>query len=122
MSTELSPEEEWCTDYHCAGDCGKRGSGYQHGEGQQSPDYWQEEARRFAQNADYWRNRAEAGQSSTQAEEALRRLHDWGGFLGYSGGKWSGTIVCDVMDWFVGGMKGPLPPLPEWAKEGRDHG
>ena len=22
--------EEWCSDYHCAGDCGLRGHGYQH--------------------------------------------------------------------------------------------
>lgn len=22
--------DEWCTSYHCAGDCGRRGHGYQH--------------------------------------------------------------------------------------------
>lgn len=22
--------DEWCSDYHCAGDCGLRGHGYQH--------------------------------------------------------------------------------------------
>jgi hypothetical protein len=22
--------DDWCTDYHCAGDCGLRGHGYQH--------------------------------------------------------------------------------------------
>ena len=22
--------DNWCTDYHCAGDCGLRGHGYQH--------------------------------------------------------------------------------------------
>ena len=23
-------DDDWCTDYHCAGDCGLRGHGYQH--------------------------------------------------------------------------------------------
>lgn len=25
-------KDEWCSDYHCAGDCGMRGNGWQHKE------------------------------------------------------------------------------------------
>jgi hypothetical protein len=32
MSGGRKPLEGYCTNYHCAGDCGLRGSGYQHGE------------------------------------------------------------------------------------------
>lgn len=34
MSTGRKPlqfvTDEWCSDYHCAGDCGMRGHGWQH--------------------------------------------------------------------------------------------
>jgi hypothetical protein len=49
----------------------------------QEPDYWQEEARRYAGNADYWRKRYEALAEPVQEPVALKwlpapRKTEWG--------------------------------------------
>ena len=43
-------------------------------------------------------------------QEALRRLHDWGG----TNDAWNSGIVFAVNDWIAAGMTEPLPELPEW--------
>lgn len=51
---------------------------------------------------------------NTGMRDALQRLADWGGLPGSKG--YNGMITAEVIQWFRGGMAGPLPSLPEWAQ------
>lgn len=60
---------------------------------------------------------AELRRDNERMREALQRLADWGGLPG--GARYSGSVAAEVMDWFRGGMAGPLPPLADWAGPAR---
>ena len=36
--SKTDDHDEWCGDYHCAGDCGLRGHGYQHANHEEDPE------------------------------------------------------------------------------------
>lgn len=46
--------------------------------------------------------------------EALSRLRKWGGMGGMN---YSGSVVIGVVRWFDDGATGPLPDLPDYARQ-----
>lgn len=55
---------------------------------------------------------SQPSENEISAVEALRRLRRWGGMADDSG--INGFVMNDVVDWIDKGMKGPLPPLPDY--------
>lgn len=55
---------------------------------------------------------AQPSEREINAIEALRRLRQWGGVADDSGV--NGFAMNDVVNWIDKGMRGPLPPLPDY--------
>lgn len=56
--------------------------------------------------------KAQPSEREINAVEALRRLRQWGGVADDSGV--NGFAMNDVVNWIDKGMRGPLPPLPDY--------